>query len=106
MPAVATAAAISTAAAGALFARPRLVDGHGPPVVLLQVQTLDRFAGGLIVVHLHESKTLAAPGVAVLDHFGAAHGAKPSEQLLQVGARDAVAQVTHIQLLAQYLAPR
>src|SRR5690349_13589245 len=58
--AAASAAITSSAAsAAALFTRPRFVDRQVASLELFFVQAADRFLGGVVILHFHESKTLA-----------------------------------------------
>jgi hypothetical protein len=73
--------------------------------VLLPVQTRDRRLGLFIAAHLHETKPFRAPGIPVIDDLGRHHRAMLPEQLLQLRAIHAVAQVPDIKLLTHYGSP-
>src|SRR5687768_11248323 len=106
--ATATTVAAATAAAttaATILAGLGFVDRQRPAAVLLAVQRRDRGLRLVVATHFHEPEALRAPGHAVADHFGALHRAVLREQLFQVRARDVVAQVTHVQLLAHWIAP-
>jgi hypothetical protein len=73
--------------------------------VLVPVQGPDRRLGLVIAAHLDESKTLGSPGIPVIDDLGGHHRAMLPEQLLQLRAIHAVAQVPDIKLLTHYGSP-
>jgi hypothetical protein len=96
------AAAAVTAAAAATAARlfgSCFVDGHGAAVVLLIVHALNGFASGVVIAHFDEAESLAATGISVLNDFRAPHGSKFGKHFFELGAVDAVAQVSNIKLL-------
>jgi hypothetical protein len=69
--AVAAATTATAAAAAAIFAGTGFVDGQRATFVLLVVQTLDGFAGGIVIRHFDKAEPLAAAGIAVHDDLGA-----------------------------------
>src|SRR5688500_5195617 len=100
-PAPTTAATAATA----IFARACFVDGEGAAAVLLAVQRRDCGRGLVIVGHLDEPETLAPAGVPVVDVLGGHDLAVLPEELLQLRAIDAVAQVADVQLLTHCESP-
>jgi hypothetical protein len=64
--------------------------------VFLAVQCSDCSLGFFIATHLDESESFAAAGFPVADDFRALHGAVLREQLFQIGAGCAVAQISDI----------
>ena len=79
---VATAATPSSTTA--LFAGASFVDGQRTPVVILLVQSTDRFVGGVVIPHLDESEALASSGVTILNNLSTLHRAELAEQRFQV----------------------
>ena len=98
----ATVAATTTAAAtpAAVFARLGFVDGQRTPIVLLLMQAGDGLASRVVIRHFHETKALAAAGIAVLDDLRAAHRAELREQFFERRVGDVVTQVSDVQLLS------
>lgn len=82
--ATASASAVTSAAATALFAGTGFVDGQRASAVILLMQSSDRFVGGIVIPHLHETETFAPTGVPVLDDLSTLHRAELAEQGLQV----------------------
>ena len=72
----------------------------------LAVQGGDGRLGFLIGTHLHETETLAAAGLAVGDDFRLLDLAMLGEQLLEVRAGHAIAEITDIQPTAHLRSPR
>jgi hypothetical protein len=95
----ATTAATTTTAAATFFAGPSFVDRQPATIMFLLVERLNRCPSGVVVRHFHESKTLAATRIAVLDYLSTTDFTKRSEQLLQAGVGRLVAQVADIQFL-------
>jgi hypothetical protein len=67
--------------------------------VLLAVQGGDRRLGLVIAGHLHESESLAAARIAIVDDLGRHHLTVRAKQLFEFRAIDAVAQVPDVKLL-------
>jgi hypothetical protein len=59
----------------------------------------------VVAAHFHKAEALAAAGPAVLNHLSTGNRAEGSEQVLQIGATDVVAQVPNVQLLTQDQSP-
>jgi hypothetical protein len=97
--AAATTAAVTAAATPARLFRSGFVDGHGATIVLLIVHGFNRFASGVVIAHFDEAESFAATGIAVLDDFRAPHGSKFGKHFFELGAVDAVAQISNIKLL-------
>ena len=71
-------------------------------VVLLAVHGGDRGLGLVVARHFDEPEALAAARVAVVDDLGAGDLAVLAEQLFEVRAGDAVAQIPHVKLLTHF----
>ena len=83
-----------------IFARLRFVDRQRAAVVVLLVKLCDRGAGGIFVIHLDESKALAAARVAILNHLGTAHRTERCEECLEALIGRLVAQIADIKFLS------
>jgi len=92
-------------AATAIFAGSGFIDRQRPTVVILAVEPPDGRLSLLVVAHFDEAETLAAAALAVLNDLGTFDRAERSKQRFQLGAGDAIAQVSNIQLLAQNHSP-
>jgi hypothetical protein len=73
--------------------------------VFLAVQSGDSRLGLFISAHLNEAEAFASTGLTIADDFGALHGSVLGEQLLQIRAGRAIAQITYIQLAAHKKSP-
>jgi hypothetical protein len=73
--------------------------------MILEVQTVDRCLGFGIRAHFNKAKSLAPSGLSIHDHFGTLHGAEFGKHLLQLRARDTIAQITAIQFLSHRRTP-
>jgi hypothetical protein len=82
-----------------------LVDGKLAAAVVLPIQGGDRRLSFGVAAHLDKPETLAAAGLAVLDHLGTLHRAVRRAQLLKVSACRVIAQIPNIQLAAHVIAP-
>jgi hypothetical protein len=104
-PAATTVATASTTATATVFLGLGFVDGEGATVMLLPVEGCNGGLRFFITAHFHESETLAPTGIPVLDHLSALDGAVLGAQLLQIGVRDIVAQISDVQFPAHFNAP-
>src|SRR5262249_41002041 len=100
-PAASAVAASPTSAATttALFTRTGFIDGEGPSAIGGAVQGADCGLGFIVVGHLDEAETAAAPAKFVDDHLAARDGPVLLEQLLQIIAGGVVGEVTDIDVL-------
>jgi hypothetical protein len=94
--AAATTTVTAAAATAAFFTRPGFVHGQRSTVLLGVVQPTDGFLRRIVVGHFHETKTLAAAGIAVVNDFSAFHRAVRCKQRLQARVIDIVAQIANI----------
>ena len=73
--------------------------------MFLAVECGDCRLGFFIRAHLNKAETLASASLPIADHLGALNGSVLGEQLLQIRAGRAIAQITNIQLAAHKKSP-
>src|SRR5690606_38399880 len=97
--AAATVSAATATATATIFTWLGFVDRQRATIVLLVVESLNCRLSAVVFAHFNKTKSLAATGFAILNHFGTANFAELGEQFLQTSIGDVVTQVTDVQFL-------
>src|SRR5205085_4023363 len=96
----AAAAATTTAATRAIFARARFVHRQRPSAHIFAVQAGNRRLSFLLGAHFDKSESFASAALAILQHFSAYDIAKRGKLRPQFVARRLIIQIPNINLLA------